>query len=127
MSESSAPTPAWQRRVRENPFYVLGVRPTAKRADIEREGQKLLGLLEVGATAAKTYRTPFSVEPRTPELVRAAMAELRDGTKRTVAEAWARLEAQNVPAPGAESATAHAATTSRTAPWSDAMAQFGWK
>ena len=45
-------------RIRDNPFYVLGVKPDATRAEIEREGQKLLGMLELGLKSAATYATP---------------------------------------------------------------------
>jgi hypothetical protein len=44
---------------------------------------------------AKTYQTPLGPQPRTPELVRAAVAALRDPYRRLVAELWAR----NAPPP----------------------------
>jgi hypothetical protein len=73
----------------ENPFFVLGVEPGAARAVVEREGQKLLAMLEVGLAKAKTYETPLGVRVRTPELVRWALAELRQPDRRLVHELWA--------------------------------------
>jgi len=74
-----------------NPFFVLGVPPDAGRADVERATQKLLGLLGVGANAAKQYATPFGDRPRTEDDVRAAAAELRDPAKRVIHELWAAI------------------------------------
>ncbi|HEY1553912.1 MAG TPA: hypothetical protein VGF94_03705 [Kofleriaceae bacterium] len=74
----------------ENPFFVLGATPAASRLELEREAQKLLGMLELGFAAAKTYETPLGPRERTAELVRAAIAALRDPYQRLVAELWAR-------------------------------------
>lgn len=74
----------------DDPFAVLGVVVTATTREIEREAQKLLGMLELGFTDAKTYKTPVGPRARTPELVRAAVAALRDPYRRLVAELWAR-------------------------------------
>ena len=74
----------------ENPFYVLGLGPDASRIEIEREAQKLLGMLELGFPGAQSYATPLGPRPRTAELVRAAVAALRDPSQRLVAELWAR-------------------------------------
>ncbi len=76
--------------VRDNPFFVLGLPPDASRIEIEREAQKLLGMLELGFAEAQTYPTPVGPQPRTPEAVRAAVAALRDPYRRLVAELWAR-------------------------------------
>ena len=76
--------------IRDNPFYVLGVAPDVSRIEIEREAQKLLGMLELGFAEVQTYRTPLGPEPRTAEAVRAAVAALRDPYRRLVAELWAR-------------------------------------
>ena len=81
-------------RFLENPFYVLGVRPDCSRAEMEREGQKLLGMLEIGLPAAKKYKTPLGEAERTPEMVRQAMAELRDPQRRLLHELWAQLPAE---------------------------------
>jgi hypothetical protein len=79
-------------RLAGNPFYVLDLRPDCARAEIEREGQKLIGMLELELSAARTYRSPIGVHSRTPELVREAMAELRDPNRRLLHELWATLE-----------------------------------
>ena len=76
--------------IADNPFFVLGVAPDASRIEIEREAQKLLGMLELGFAAAQTYATPLGPRPRTAEHVRAAVAALRDPYRRLVAELWAR-------------------------------------
>ena len=74
----------------ENPFLVLAVAPAAEIADIERQGQRLLAELAAGLDGARRYATPFGARARTPELVRAAIAELRDPARRLVHEWWAR-------------------------------------
>lgn len=87
----------------ENPFYILGVRPSCTRAEMEREGQKLLGMLELGLPVAKKYKTPLGEAERTPEMVRQAMAELRDPNRRLLHELWAQLPADPLPDEPAES------------------------
>ena len=74
----------------ENPFFVLGLQPDTSRIELEREAQKLLGMLELGFADSQTYATPLGLRPRTPELVRAAVAALRDPYRRLIAELWAR-------------------------------------
>jgi hypothetical protein len=81
-----------------NPFLVLGIAPDASRIEIEREAQKLLGMLELGFAESLTYATPLGPQPRTPEAVRAAVAALRDPYQRLVAELWARHAPAAVPA-----------------------------
>jgi hypothetical protein len=76
--------------IENNPFFVLGLPTDTSRIEIEREAQKLLGMLELGFADALTYQTPVGPRPRTPEAVRAAVAALRDPYKRLVAELWAR-------------------------------------
>lgn len=85
-------------RLAGNPFYVLGLRPDCARAEIEREGQKLIGMLELELSSATSYRSPIGVHRRTPELVREAMAELRDPNRRLLHELWATLEPVAEPA-----------------------------
>ena len=97
----------------ENPFLVLGLPPDVSRKDMEREGAKLLALLGVGAARAKTYETPFGARERTADLVRAAMAELRDPEKRILHEPWATT------APAASPATPALEA------WADADAALG--
>ena len=107
-------------RIADNPFYILGLAPDCTRMEFEREGHKLLSMLELRLSAARTYSTPFGSIERTPELVREAMAELRDPQKRLGHELWARL--------GAATPTTHR-DESRTAgkPWTDALAVLGWR
>jgi len=76
--------------IADNPFYVLGLAPDTSRIEIEREAQKLLGMIELGFPDALTYQTPLGPRPRTAEAVRAAVAALRDPYRRLVAELWAR-------------------------------------
>jgi len=85
--------------VRDNPFFVLGVPPDASRIEIEREAQKLLGMLELGFAEVQTYGTPLGPQPRTAEAVRAAVAALRDPYRRLVAELWARHAPPTAAAP----------------------------
>lgn len=75
----------------DNPFHVLGLRPDCARLDVEREGQKLLGMLGLKLKSAATYMTPLGPRSRTEDKVRAAMAALRDHEKRLVHEFWASL------------------------------------
>src|SRR5215831_7447598 len=49
----------------DNPFFVLGVAAEASRIEIEREAQKLLGMLELGFAEVATYATPLGPRPRT--------------------------------------------------------------
>ncbi len=113
-------------KIRDNPFYVLGVRPDATRAEVEREGQKLLGMLELKLASAARYQTPVGPGERTADKVRRAMAELRDPERRLEHELWARLE------PGAEPAEEEPEAPARPrkkadAPWEGAMVALGWR
>lgn len=95
----------------DNPFYVLGLAADASRIEIEREAQKLLGMLELDFADARSYDTPLGPRPRTPEAVRAAVAALRDPSRRLVAELWAR----NAPPPRT-AAPPHPDTPAATTP-----------
>lgn len=75
----------------ENPFFVLGLAPSATRVELERAGQRLLAELTIGRESAREYDTPVGRNLRTPELVRQALAELRDPARRLIHEAWAQL------------------------------------
>ena len=79
--------------VEQNPFYVLGVSLECPRAEVEREGQKLLAMLALDLADVKTYQTPLGQRTRTPELVRSAMAELRAPERRLAHELLATLPA----------------------------------
>jgi hypothetical protein len=119
-----------RRRGLFNPFYVLGLPVEASRAEVEREGQKLLGMLAPGPAACRRSRPGTGPAPRTPEAVREAMAELRDPERRLMHELWAR-----VPAPPGSSAGASVASPAGLesgaeptgAPWPEALAILGWQ
>jgi len=119
-------------RLRENPFFVLGLPVTASRIEIEREAQKLLGMLELGLGAASRYASPLGWHPRTPDLVRAAAATLRDPKRRLLAEAWARHVAVVAEPPPGEAAPAVGVDDfddDRDLPapgWEDARSRLGW-
>jgi curved DNA-binding protein CbpA len=113
-------------KIRDNPFYVLGLPPSASRVEVERQGQKLLGMLELGLQSAASYATPVGPGERTADKVRRAMAELRDPERRLEYELWARLE----PLPAAPAAPADEAPPPRRradAPWAGALAVLGWR
>lgn len=119
-------------RIRDNPFYVLGLRPTAARMEIEREGQKLLGMLELKLASAAIYQTPVGPGVRTPEKVREAMAALRDPERRLAHELWARLDPTPEPRPELDEdleafAEAEAERDDPLAPWPEALAALGWR
>ena len=129
MSEQSALD-----RIRDNPFYVLGLRPDATRVEIERQGAKLLGMLELKLKSAMTYPTPIGPAARTDDKVRRAMAELRDPERRLGHELWARLDPQRA-APTAVDAgdedddlgqEEKPASNAAEAPWAEALAALGW-
>ena len=84
-----------------NPFLVLAVAPSASAAEIERQGQRLLAELAAGLDGARRYETPLGMRERTSELVRSAIAELRDPARRMAHEWWAR----GMAAAGAAAAT----------------------
>lgn len=106
-------------RLRENAFHVLGLRPSCSRMEVEREGQKLLAMLELGLSEAAHYDTPVGRMPRTAELVRASMATLRDPTTRLQHALWAQLP------PGAPAAQTPA--KEEPASWPEAPVRLGWR
>jgi hypothetical protein len=85
--------------IADNPFYVLGLSPDVSRIEMEREAQKLLGMLELSFAEAAHYQTPLGTRMRTTESVRAAVAALRDPYQRLVAELWARHAPASVKQP----------------------------
>ncbi len=117
-----------ERRLSGNPFYILALPVSCGRGEVEREGQKWLGMLELGLAGAGAYRSPIGTHERTPELVRWAMAELRDPDRRLGHELWAQLE----PRPAAPSAgtpgvsAAAAAASAADAAWPEGMQLLGW-
>jgi hypothetical protein len=106
-------------RLKENAFHVLGLRPTCTRIEVEREGQKLLAMLELGLSEAAHYTTPVGRMPRTAELVRAAMASLRDPATRLQHALWAQIP----PGPVASQTPAR----EEPAPWPEAPVRLGWR
>jgi hypothetical protein len=117
-------------RIRDNPFYVLGLRPSATRVEIEREGQKLLGMLELGLKSAGAYATPVGPGERTADKVRRAMAELRDPERRLDHELWAQLEPRKDERPfdpDEDLDLPEAPPPTRADdPWPEALRALGW-
>ncbi len=100
----------------DNPFFVLGLLPDTSRIELEREAQKLLGMLALGVGDVGTYVSAAGPRPRTPEAVRAAAAQLRDPRQRLLAE----LMAGAAPPPPAPPAPVAAPG------WPDALRRAGW-
>lgn len=75
--------------LQENPFFILGLPKTATPMEVERQGKKLLGMLELQLVAAATYQTPWGPRERTPERVREAVQLLLDPGRRLPYEPWA--------------------------------------
>jgi hypothetical protein len=105
---------------RSNPFFVLDVSPQASRTEVERAGQKLLGLLTLGAAGADRYDTPFGPATRDADAVRRALATLRDPNERVIQELWAQIATD----------VASGVDLSPDAPagkaWEDAARAIGW-
>ncbi len=78
-------------RLRDNPFFVLGMSVGSTSMELERAARRLLSELAVGREASRTYSTPFGCMERTPENVRAAVDALRDPAKRIRHEWWAAV------------------------------------
>jgi hypothetical protein len=109
-------------RLRDNPFYVLGLAPDCSRAEVERAGQKLLAMLELDLAGAREYETPFGHARRDPAKVREAMAELRDPQRRLFHELWAVTRSPSpewVGAPEPEQGSTHG--------FSAALPALGWR
>jgi hypothetical protein len=106
------PLAAW----RGNPFFVLAAGPEASRSEIERAGQRLLGLLAVGSASAGRYDTPLGPATRDADGVRQALATLRDPHQRVVHELLADI-AQN---------DGSSRSKNRADPWTAAERALGW-
>lgn len=65
-----------------NAYYVLELLPDATPGEIERQGRKLLGLIELGTTRGTMYACPLGTFTRDATMVRDAMAALRDPRRR---------------------------------------------
>jgi hypothetical protein len=76
---------------RSNPFFVLDVGIEASRTDVERTGQKLLALLAIGSVGVEHYQTPLGPAIRDADMVRQALAALRDPSERVLQELWANI------------------------------------
>jgi hypothetical protein len=74
---------------RANPFFVLELPPDASRAEIERQGAKLLAMLAANVEGAGACETPLGPLTRDADAVRAALAALRDPARRLAHEWWA--------------------------------------
>lgn len=74
-----------------NAFYVLGLAADAPPGDIEREGRKLLGLLELGVAKGSEYICALGTFRRDATMVREAMATLRDPARRARESALAAI------------------------------------
>lgn len=111
-------------RIVENPFCVLGLRTDCSRTEVEREGARLLSMLALGLSEAKTYRSPLGVHARTEGLVRQAMAELREPKRRLLHELLAALPAAE--APGPSEPRSASTPTPATVRWPRAPQVFGY-
>jgi hypothetical protein len=118
--------PGGVEKIRDNPFYLLGLPPSATRAEIEREGQKLLGMLELKLASAARYATPVGLGERTADKVRRALSELRDPERRLAHELWARLDPAAAP-PKVAVEPPSCLRRRADAPWPNALAQLGWR
>jgi hypothetical protein len=76
----------------DNPFFVLELPPTATPLEVERQGRKLLGMLDLGLPQAQTYATPRGPRGRTADGVRVAVQILLDPVRRLPFEPWAAAE-----------------------------------
>ena len=88
MAEKSGKAANFLARHLANPFLVLDLPPESPAAAVERKGGLLLSMLALGAEEASRYQTPSGPGKRTPEMVREAMAELRDPERRLIHEWW---------------------------------------
>jgi hypothetical protein len=101
---------------RNNPFFVLGLNVDASPAEVERAGQRLLGLLTVGSVGIERYVTPLGPATRDADKVRQALAALRDPNERVLHELWADISTQ------ADTAQGRAPTEG----WEAANVVVGW-
>lgn len=64
--------------LKQNPFYILDLSPGATAIEVERQGRKILGMLELDIKGVAHYSTPWEIRERSITDVRTALAELRD-------------------------------------------------
>lgn len=74
-----------------NPYYVLGLGPDATPGEIEREGRKILALIDVGSPRGLKYECALGELDRDATLVRESIAVLRDPKARAKYACLARL------------------------------------
>jgi hypothetical protein len=74
-----------------NAYYVLELLPDATPGEIEREGRKLLGLIELGTARGTVYACPLGTFTRDATMVREALATLRDPKRRAKERCLAAL------------------------------------
>jgi hypothetical protein len=74
-----------------NAYYVLELPPEATPGEIERQGRKLLGLIELGTARGTAYPCPLGPQTRDATMVRDAMAALRDPARRAKERCLASL------------------------------------
>lgn len=110
-----------------NPFYVLELRPAATRPDVERQGGRLLSMLEVGIARSARFDTPVGEQARTPEAVRVAMAELREPDRRLRHELWATLPPGVVPAGEAAEGAPEPDSADPRGPLPELWTLAGWR
>jgi hypothetical protein len=92
MKEKNGRATNYIRNHMANPFLVLELPADSPAEEVERKGRLLLSMLEIGAAGVSSYETPFGPSERTAEMVREAMAELRDPDRRLIHEWWAVKE-----------------------------------
>lgn len=109
----------------ENPFWVIGVSPDATPGEIEREGRKVLALIEVGAARGLVFEGPGGPTRRDATMVREAIAALRDPLRRARWATLARLLSLDAADRAIVAEKGHAAAVD--APLPGALARFGFK
>jgi hypothetical protein len=114
-------------RFAANPFHVLGLSPRCTRAEVEREGQKLLHMLHLGLASARTYATPLGPRTRDENTLRSAMAALRDPQTRLHHELWAALPPVTNSSAPVDPPPPTDPVAKRLRPWPAALALFGWR
>jgi len=114
-------------RIAQNPFYVLELPSECAAVQVERQGNKLLAMLELGFVEAETYDSPLGTYPRTAEAVRRAMAELQDPERRLVHELWAAMDPTVSMDPDSDDPTPETNGAAPAGGWPEAMDVFGWR
>lgn len=81
--------------IEENPFYVLDLQTSASPKNVEKQKQKLLGMLELGLASAKTFSTPLGTFERSEDSIRRAAAALENPIERIGWELWVESTADS--------------------------------